>query len=164
MLTSVCHLLSAAGATSLTHLARTLPPSPQVSMPLATLHGSCLLDDVGPVWRTLSTQTCRPGHVLKTRGRLRLLGNSANDHHEPLSVRSITVLKYVNAITTTEQTTHHNTLLNNNNTMKLSALSLAAVLGSAQAQSSSATTYINEIQIMEGHQKRSQIKSPLPHT
>ena len=46
--------------------------------------------------------------------------------------------------------------------MKLSALSLAAVLGSSQAQSSA--TYINEIQIMEGHQKRSQIKSPLPHT
>jgi len=46
--------------------------------------------------------------------------------------------------------------------MKLSALSLAAVLGSVQAQSSA--TYINEVQIMDGHQKRSQIKSPLPHT
>ena len=47
-------------------------------------------------------------------------------------------------------------------TMKLSALSLAAVIGSAQAQSSA--TYINEIQLMEGHKKRSNIVNALPHT
>jgi hypothetical protein len=47
--------------------------------------------------------------------------------------------------------------------MKISALTLAVVISSAHAAAQSAT-YINEIQLMEGHQKRSNVVSPLPHT
>jgi cathepsin X len=43
--------------------------------------------------------------------------------------------------------------------MKIATLSLAAVLGcTAHAE------YMNEIKIMDGHQKRSNVVSPLPHT
>lgn len=43
--------------------------------------------------------------------------------------------------------------------MKVVILSLAAVLGVAQAMEQ-----FNEIKIMDGHKKRSQVVSPLPHT
>ena len=41
--------------------------------------------------------------------------------------------------------------------MKLALLGLSAILASA-------TEHFNEVKIMDGHQKRSVVRSPLPHT
>jgi hypothetical protein len=48
--------------------------------------------------------------------------------------------------------------------MKFAILSLVATVVIVSAETNDVVEYTNEIKIMPGHQKRSVVVSPLPHT